>query len=137
MKFIPYLLFEGNAEEALAFYEKTLGGKINGIMRYSEDEKTPAPEGYENKILHSELDIDGAILYLSDGAKGEVVGRGDQVSISIAFDSLEAIDRVYNLMKVEGKVYMPLEDTFWGAKFASLVDKYGVSWSMNYQYPRT
>jgi PhnB protein len=31
-----------------------------------------------------------------------------------------------------GKITMPLEDTFWGARFGMLTDKFGVNWMFNY-----
>lgn len=36
MELSPYLLFNGQCEEAFKFYEKALGAKIEGISRYGE-----------------------------------------------------------------------------------------------------
>jgi len=132
---IPYLNFDGNAEEAMTYYLEVLQGENNGIMRYSDNPDAPAPEYYKDKILHATIKLGEAYIYLSDTFPGQMVKKGDQVSINIGFDSLEAIDRVYQAMKDESTVTMELQDTFWNARFAALVDKYGVSWSFNYQYP--
>ena len=32
-----------------------------------------------------------------------------------------------------GKITMLLQDTFWGARFGSLVDRFGVQWNMDEQ----
>lgn len=135
MKFIPYLLFDGCAEEALNFYADALIGTVGDIMRYKENPDGDTPVEYEDKVLHAELDVKGETLYFSDCFPGSEVKKGDQISINISIDTLEEIESVYNKLKVKGKIIMPLEDTFWGAKFASLIDQYDISWSLNYQYP--
>jgi uncharacterized glyoxalase superfamily protein PhnB len=33
-------------------------------------------------------------------------------------------------------VGMPLQDTFWGARFGMLCDKYGINWMLNWQKQR-
>jgi len=32
---------------------------------------------------------------------------------------------------------MELQDTFWGARFGMLTDRYGVGWMFNYTLPKT
>ena len=34
------------------------------------------------------------------------------------------------------KINMPLQDTFWGAKFGMLTDKWGISWMFNFDRPK-
>lgn len=71
MKMEPYLHFNGQAEEALGFYERALGAKVEMKMRFSEspdphpDGRLPA--GFENKIMHASLLIGDARVMLSDG----------------------------------------------------------------------
>jgi PhnB protein len=35
-----------------------------------------------------------------------------------------------------GKVTVPLSDTFWGAHFGMLTDKFGIHWMVNYTYAK-
>ena len=37
MQIQPYLFFEGRAEEALEFYQKSLGAKVEAVIRYKEN----------------------------------------------------------------------------------------------------
>jgi PhnB protein len=37
----------------------------------------------------------------------------------------------FDALAVGGKVLMPLQDMFWGAKFGMLRDAYGISWMFN------
>ena len=39
-------------------------------------------------------------------------------------------------MKDEGKVIRKLEDTFWGAVFGVVEDKYGMKWQFHVSKPR-
>ena len=105
------------------------------MIRYKDNPENSAPKDYDEKVLHAELEIKNSFLYFSDSFPNQPVKQGDQVSINIGFDSEEELNRVYDVLKEDADISMALEDTFGGAKFASLVDKYGVAWSMNYQYP--
>ena len=135
MKFIPYLMFQGNAEEAIKFYQTVFKGEIVSSMRFSENPEMEVSDAYKDKILHSELRVHDESIYFSDCFPEQKVSKGDQVSINIGFDSLEEIERVYKVLSDGVEVFMPLADTFWNAKFASFVDKFGIAWSLNYQYP--
>lgn len=134
MRIVPYLMFPGNCEEAFEFYKSILGGEIY-YMRYSEAQGMEVSEGYKNKVLHGALVFDGNSLYGSDGFEGAPVTKGDNCSVTIEPDSEDEIARIFNALKEGGEVKMDLQDTFWGAKFASLDDKYGIHWSLNYTKP--
>ena len=134
MKLTPYLMFEGNAEEALNFYAEVLNGEIEMIQRYSDGQGMQVPEHYANKVLHGRLRAGEVVLYVSDAVPGQRVTTGDQVSLTVEFDSEEKTDQAYAKLQAGGEVRMPLQKTFWGAKYGKLVDAYGVQWDLNYQY---
>ncbi len=48
-------------------------------------------------------------------------------SISLNVDSITEAERVFNALAKDGRVDMPLEATFWAARFGMLVDRFGVS----------
>ena len=137
MKFIPYLSFEGNAEEALEFYAEIFNGTISRVMRWNEmpiDETTqPIPENYKNKILHSELTIGSNVIYLSDTFPGMKVAYGDSISININPQSEEELRLIFDKLSSGGEVEMPVGEMFWGSVFGSLTDKYGINWSLDYE----
>lgn len=128
----PYLYFEGNAEEALNFYKEVLGGEKAEVMRYGDSQ--PVSEEYKNKIIHARLEHKSFSLYFSDTFQGQKLEKGNSVSLTLEFDTEEAIDKTYAALSEGGKVYMELQKTFWNAKYAKLTDKFGVSWDLNYQY---
>lgn len=134
-KVTPYLFFNGNCKEALDFYSKALDGNIKGIMTYGEANETSADD--PDRIIHSQLDIDGQTFMLSDIPKNDQAAIKDRnVYIVLEFDSEEAVTTAYEQLKEDAQVYIELADMFWGAKYAKLVDKYNIGWDLNYTYPQ-
>ncbi len=132
MKFNPYLHFQGNAEEALNFYATALNGTILSVKRYG-DSPMPSDEDYKQKIIHSRLTFDGNMIMISDTFKGKTVSTEGNIQLSVEVENEGEIDTVFNNMAEGGTVTMPLQDTFWGARFGMLKDKFGVNWMFNYE----
>jgi len=132
MKLNPYLIFSGNAEEVLNFYKDALGGDITMLSRYG-DSPMPTDEDYKNKVMHSRLVFDGNLVMISDDMKGHPVSTGGNVQLSIEVESLDRINEVFEKMSEGGKVTLPLQDMFWGARFGMLQDKFGINWMFNHE----
>ncbi len=133
MKLVPYISIDSGAEEAMEYYKELLDGEIVYIMRYGDGpEEMLTDSSVKDKILHATMMYgDDQLLYFCDNLE-EPLGPGN-VSINLMIQSEEEIKRVYEfLFRDAQKITQPLQDTFWNAKFASLIDKYGVYWSMNY-----
>jgi PhnB protein len=125
----PYLFFEGRCEEALEFYTKVLGAKVEMKMRYSESPEAPQgmPAGYEKKIMHSAFKVGDTTLMGSDGmCSGQSSFKGFSLSVS-AKDEAEA-KRLYAALSEGGQQTMPLTKTFFSPAFGMLTDKFGVGW---------
>ncbi|MCZ7545425.1 MAG: VOC family protein [Anaerolineae bacterium] len=130
----PYLNFNGNCEEAFNFYKSVFGGEFLNLQRFKDvppEFQLPAEEG--EWIMHVSLPIgQGTILMGSDGPSSMGKGTpGDNFHISIQTDNDEETDRLFNGLAAGGQVTMPLEQSFWGARFGMLVDKFGVQWMIN------
>lgn len=132
MKLTPYLSFNGKCEEALNFYAGVFNGQIKDLNRFGD-----APVGMKadpNHIMHARFVADGVYFMASDGGHGESDGRAHVgISMSVECDNEGQIQNLFSRMAEGGQVTMPLDDTFWGAKFGMLKDKYGVHWMFNYQ----
>lgn len=131
MKLNPYLLFKGNAEEALNFYKDALGGEVAMLSRYG-DSPMPADDDWKQKIMHSRLEFDGNIIMISDSQKQDAVSFEGNVQLSAEVESIDRINEVFAKMSEGGTVILPLQDMFWGARFGMLKDKFGVSWMFNH-----
>ena len=128
MQVQPYLTFDGRCEEALAFYEKALGAKVEMLMRVKDSPDAGACAGVApDKVMHSCLRIGDTAIMASDGyAKGQPRFEGFSLSINAADD--EDAKRRFNALADGGQVQMPLAKTFFASSFGMVADRFGVSW---------
>ena len=131
----PYLFFNGRCEEAIEFYRKALGAKVQMMMRFKESpDQSMVQPGTAEKIMHASLDIAGTMVLVSDGMCGEQKGfEGFSLSFTVA-DEAEA-DRRFNALADGGQVQMPLCKTFFSPRFGAVADRFGVGW-MVYVEPK-
>ena len=129
----PYLNFDGTAKEAMTFYQQCLGGELS-IQTFG-DVNAPFP-GAENRVMHARLDNGPAFLMASDSMPGTGVIQGNNVHVNIDCGTLEEIEKFFPALAEGGTVTMPLDNTFWGARFGMLTDKFGIHWMMNYELPK-
>ena len=130
MKLVPYIHFQGNAEEAMNFYATALGGNIAYLQRYG-DSPMPSDEDYKQKIMHGRLTFGDNLIMISDVFKGQEFSTDGNIQLSVDVLENEELESVFNKMAEGGTVAMPLQDTFWGARFGMLKDKFGVNWMFN------
>ena len=127
----PYLFFEGRCEEALDFYAKALGAKVELKMRYSENPEGGCPKGMpagtESKIMHSAFKIGESTVMASDGMNS---GKADfkGVTLSITMGDEAGAKRIFEALSAGGKVIQPLMKTFFSPAFGMVADKFGVPW---------
>lgn len=128
----PYLFFGGRCEEALEFYRKSLGAEIVTLRRFKESpEPVPGlPDCFDDKIMHASMKLGESTWMASDGqCEGNPGFEGFSLSITVPNES-EA-DRLFTALSKDGLVVMPLEKTFWTAKFGVVQDPFGVSWMVS------
>ena len=136
-----YLNFGRNTEEAFQFYRSVFGGVFNapGITRLGSvpPAETSIPLSEEDKklVMHVELPILGSHVLMGTDASesmGFSLNFGDNVHIMLEPDTREETERLFDALSAGGKVFMPLQDLFWGAYYGSCTDKYGVQWMFNF-----
>ena len=131
----PYLMFNGNASESMSFYVKALNGKIVHSQTYGES-GMPVSDEAKDRIMHALFEADKLQFMISDCQPDKEVKSGSQISLSLNFDNIESINKTFDSLREGGKVTMELQDTFWGARFGMLDDKFGVSWMFNFDFPK-
>ena len=136
MQVIPYLSFNGNCEEAVNFYVNSFGGKITELNRYA-DSPMESSEAQKNQIMHTEFQLGDSTIYAADNFEGQPYIPGNTVSLTVNCDTEQRIEAMYATLAADGMVHMPLQDTFWGAKFAALTDKFGITWGLNWMKPQS
>jgi PhnB protein len=136
MKAIPYVSFNGNCEEAIQFYHSILGGKIE-ILRYKDlpaEEGIPISEKWKDKILHSSIVFEGGnCLYFGDTWENTSVELGSNYTIHLQVNSEEEVYRFVKLLGINGNITMPADRTFWNSIYGSLIDKFGISWGLEFE----
>jgi PhnB protein len=124
---IPSISVE-NCKEAIEYYKNIFGGEIKMVKVADDSEMF---KGHEGKIMHSELHIsENCVMYFTDIFRD--IAQNSNVQLVLEMDSQSQIEQVYSELSKVGKVSFELQKTFWGAFHAVLLDKYGVSWGLNY-----
>ncbi|MEO7652371.1 MAG: VOC family protein [Bryobacteraceae bacterium] len=124
---VTYLNFDGNCREAMTFYGQCLSLELQ-VMPFSR-EHCEVPPGAENRLMHSRLTKGSApVLMASDTMPGMPFQIGNNFSVSAHFESVEEIDKAFAALGEGGAVVMPLQATFWAARFGMLKDRFGVHW---------
>ena len=130
MQLITYVTFSGNCEEAINFYKDALGAEILLVNRMG-DGPMDIPAELKDKIMHARIKIGENILYLSDTMDPKSFAQGNNISLSLQPESITETEDVFTKLSAGGTVKMPLQDTFWGARFGMFVDKFGIHWMIN------
>lgn len=128
MKISPYLVFDGQCEAAFQLYERVLGGRIVGLMRFGE---APGCEGMPSvasqQVMHVCLAVGEQMLMGSDSPP-EHFEKAAGTSVAINIDSLEQGERIFNALAESGSVRTAFAETFWAKGFGMCVDRFGTPW---------
>lgn len=132
----PYINFNGNAEEAFAFYQSVFGGEISSIVRFKDiaSDEFPVPAQEADKIMRIVLPIGDSELIANDvpAALGRVNERENRSKIAVSADSREEAERIFNGLSVGGEVEMPMDESPWGTYFAMFRDRFGIEWTVEF-----
>ena len=135
----PHLIFAGRCQEALAFYEQTLGATVTMKMRFDESpDAVPEgmlPAGFETKIMHATFTLGDTTLMASDGCDDKSKFDGFRLALSVTNET--DCDRVFNSLADGGNIDMPLTKTFWSPRYGIVTDKFGVGWMVMVAQPHS
>ena len=135
-KIVPYITVP-DARKTIEGYKDLFGATLVDHMPFTKEVGQgfgfPDDFDYENSTMHASIDIDGALIYLSDGA-GQ---GGGVVEIVLDYESKEQVEEVWTKVKKAGyEIKMELEPQFWGAIYGRFVDADGVGWQLNHNLPQ-
>ena len=119
----PYLNFDGNAREAIEFYQGVFGGELN-VM-----EGTPIPA---DGVMHGQLTTpEGFTLMAADNVPGMSEGQTPNGHLSLSGDESELLHGYFDALAEGGHIDVPLEKAPWGDEFGQVKDKFDVNWLVN------
>ena len=105
------------------------------MMPFSEAPGNHPPDA-KDRIMHARLTNGPAVLMASDTMPGMPFQQGSNFAICVNCQSQEELERFFSAIREKGNVTMPLQDTFWGARFGMLTDQFGVNWMFNFEKPK-
>ncbi|SRR5712691_5931346 len=122
----PYVNFQGRAREAMEFYQKALGGKLD--LQTANEQGARKPAGPGDRIAYARLEADGAVIIASDGHPTYPPTVGDNMAIALGGTDRARLTKAFDGLADGGKIKMPLTNQAWGSDDGYLVDKFGINW---------
>ncbi|MEC0180933.1 VOC family protein [Paenibacillus peoriae] len=132
-RLIPYITMNGNAKEAIEFYEKALDAQQLFVQTFGEMPENPdfpIPAEVKGRIGHATLKVGETELMFSDTFPGSPFSSGNQVSICITTDSVEQARKMFDALQQGGQVGMPLQETHFSPAYGNVTDKFGVTFQI-------
>ncbi|AMM93263.1 3-demethylubiquinone-9 3-methyltransferase [Peribacillus simplex] len=133
MRLSPYLMMNGNAKEAIQFYEKALDAKVLFSQTFGEmpeNPEFPLPEEAKELVSHAMLKVGETDLMFSDMFPGQTSQTGDQVTICISTNDIEESKRIFESLSQDGQVKMPLQEAFFSPAYGIVLDKFGITFQI-------
>jgi len=126
MRMNTYVNFAGRCAEAFRFYEEQLGGRVGMMLKHGQTlgERRVDP-GWNDAVLHARVTIAGTELMGADIPSAEPM-RSAYLSLRVESDA-EA-ERIFTVLADGGRVFMPMQETFFASRFGQLQDRFGVNW---------
>jgi predicted 3-demethylubiquinone-9 3-methyltransferase (glyoxalase superfamily) len=123
----PFLMFEGRAEEAMAYYaEHVPGAEIVEMVRFAAGQS-----GAEGSVLRGVMILGGLTVQFFDSAVHHGFTFTPSISFFITCESHEEIARLAQALGDGGGVLMELADYGFSRQFTWVNDRFGVSWQLN------
>ncbi|MBB6447138.1 VOC family protein [Bacillus benzoevorans] len=134
LKLSPYLMMNGNAKEAIRFYENALNAKVLFSQTFGEmpeNPEFPLPEEAKELVSHAILMVGETELMFSDNFPGQTSQIGDQVTICISTNDIESSKQMFESLLRGGQVKMPLQEVFFSPAYGIVTDKFGVTFQIH------
>ncbi|MFD1773030.1 VOC family protein [Paenibacillus rhizophilus] len=126
-KITTFLMFSGQAEEAMNFYISLFdGSEVLHIKRYG-----PNQDGSEGSVMNAAFSLNGQQFMCIDSNLTHDFTFTPSMSLYVNCKSEEEIDHLFAKLSEGGSVYMPLAAYPFSDKFGWVGDRYGVTWQLN------
>ena len=119
----PYINFQGRAREAMEFYHKALGGKLE--LHASNEQGVPRPAGAGDRITSARLEADGVLIVGTDGHPNYPAKVGENVAIAVGGTDAGRLIKIFNALAEGGQIKVPLTEKSYAG---FLADKFSINW---------
>ncbi|UXI70159.1 VOC family protein [Tahibacter amnicola] len=127
----PYLTFDDNCAEAMRFYQEVLKGDLQLMTHADAPPGNEMPGADPTKVMHSCLTFPGGVIMAADAFAGCNTGPAKGFALTLTFDSVDEASATFDALGKDGRIDMPLAETFWATRFGVLTDRFGVQWMVN------
>ncbi|MER6157876.1 VOC family protein [Streptomyces sp. NPDC001868] len=125
----PYLSFNGDARQAMEFYQEVFGGDLT-LNTFGEFGQPDAPES--DKIMHGALETPSGFMIMgADTPPGMPYTPGTNFSVCLNGDDEAALRGYWEKVSAGASVSVPLDKQMWGDVFGMCTDRFGVPWMVN------
>jgi predicted 3-demethylubiquinone-9 3-methyltransferase (glyoxalase superfamily) len=126
-KIQPFLMFQGNAEEAMNFYLVVFpDAAIDHVQRYG-----PGQNAREGSIMLAAFSIGGQSVLCTDSPVAHNFTFTPAFSFFVTCESGDAQEDAFAALSDGGSVLMPLDNYGFSSRFGWVNDRFGVSWQLN------
>jgi PhnB protein len=127
-----YLSYDGNCAEAMNYYARVLGAKVETLITYRQAPgDQPPPPSHADRIMHAYLVHQDFSLMAGDMPPGMPYQGINGVMMTLTYPSAVDARRVFDALADGGRVTMPLAETFWAESFGMVTDRFGTPWGVN------
>jgi PhnB protein len=127
----PYLNFPGTAAKAIALYESVFATKAEQVSRFGDTPGVDVGPEHKDRIMHARIHVGPGVVMMSDTPPGMPVANESNTHVCLDFDDATDMRKKFEALADGGQVTMPVQDTFWGATFGMLTDRFGIRWMFN------
>lgn len=134
LKLIPYLIMQGNAKEAIAFYTDALGAETLLVQAFGDmpqNPNFPIPEPVLDKIAHAHLRIGVSELMLFDNFPGSPYVQGNNITVCIMVPDAAKARAIFDALAEGGQVKQAMEETFFSPAYGTVTDRFGITFTVS------
>ncbi len=133
MKIEVYMNYNRNASLALKRYKEVFQTEEPKIMYYKDMPGYLGPEGDKELVLHSLIRIGNIVFHASDTPSEGAYVKGNNISLMVACESVEEVERFYGGLKKNSKEHTTPTKTFFAKSYATVEDEFGIRWQFIYE----
>ncbi|GGF66265.1 VOC family protein [Paenibacillus albidus] len=133
VQLIPYLTLNGEARNAIAFYEQAMGAKVLSAQTFGEgpaSPEKPMDEVVKGWIAHAVLKIGETVIFIADAEPGQIQAEGTRLTLCITTDDAQTTRVFYENLQEGGTILHPLEQTYFSPAYGMVTDKFGVTFQV-------
>jgi PhnB protein len=130
-RLFTYLLFDGDCQEALKFYERLFHGRIEVLSTVGESPMASQfPKGSAQRVIHGRINIAGSTLMASDWMAQMPYPGIHGMRVMLTYPHAENATQAFEALANGGRVEMPLQATPFAKAYGTLTDRFGVPWQV-------